>query len=1139
VVTVLFADLVGSTTIGERLDPEAFRALQARYFAALREVIERHGGTVEKYIGDAVMAVFGLPTLHEDDALRAVRAAAELTPALEPLNGELAAHQGLRLELRIGVHTGEVVAADTADRQAMVSGDTVNTAARLEAASQPGEILLGPLTFDLVRDAIAAEVLEDLAIRGRDEPVTAYRLLAITGTEAHVRQMDTPLVGRLGELDTLRAAFDRAVSGPGCELVTVLAPAGTGKSRLVREFLAGVASEARILRGRCLNYGDGITYWALGEILRAAADVEEADEPATVRSKVEALVAADRESTRVAGVLASVLGVAPEPASADDIAWAVRRTFTLLATERPLVVLVEDIHWAEPALLDLLEAIVDWSQGVPILLLCPARPELLEARTDWGAGRPNAAILHLEPLDASLASELIDVLPGGVALPAGVRQRVLEAAEGNPLFVEEFLAMLVDDGHLTRGADGAWTAAPSVDAVPVPHSISLLMAARLDSLDPPDRHVAQRASVVGRVFERGAVTELSPETERGSLGGRLLSLTRRQIIRPDAPGLDGDDAFRFRHVLIRDAAYEALTKAERADLHERFARWLERVLGERLPEYAEIYAHHLAQAVEYWLELNHESARSLAGEAADALVTAADAAERVYAYPAAVRHRLRAILIDERARDAGAEPIIDTPVVLQQAASASFLGGDGERARDLGIMALHEAEVRKDVESQCQIHAALAAYSWDMGDETTANGHAASAQQLLSDGVPPETRANVLASTGRFLMLQARFADAIPICREAIAAADSVVGAGSARASALISLATCLEAVGLSDEAEGTFLEGRRQAELANDGFDLTRYFNNYLGVLENQGRIDESEALVREGIEVIARYGLDRSYGAGLSLRLVGHLEWHGRPEDALEIASRVAEYRLLGADAVDARLDIGIALMDMGHLDEARSAIRAARVPAMRYQPKGSLAPSDMLASIELHAALVELWAGHLDLAAAGFELASRYWPAFKQIDRVRAQMLLVRMSADLAADARRRSDSVAEASAVAKARAHALLAESEADVRHELPGQWGWQGDLWLLQVVPELARAEGRLDPGGWGTVADMAADYRFPWGECYARLRQAEDLVASDSPVSEIASVIERGIEVSFACVPARRELEQLARSVGLLTEGRH
>ena len=324
-MTVLFADLVGSTTIGERLDAEAFRALQARYFAVLREAIERHGGTVEKYIGDAVMAVFGLPHLHEDDALRAVRAAADLAPALEPLNAELDIRHDVRLALRIGVHTGEVVAADAPDRQAMVAGDAVNTAARLEAAAEPGEILLGPLTFELVRDAIAADVLEDLALRGRDEPLKAYRLLAITGTEAHLRRLDTPLVGRIKELAALRAVFDRAVDGPGCELVTVLAQAGTGKSRLVREFLDAVRADATILRGRCLNYGDGITYWALGEILRAAAGVEETDDPAVVRAKLDALVARDRDASRVAGILSSVLGVAREPASADAIAWAVRR----------------------------------------------------------------------------------------------------------------------------------------------------------------------------------------------------------------------------------------------------------------------------------------------------------------------------------------------------------------------------------------------------------------------------------------------------------------------------------------------------------------------------------------------------------------------------------------------------------------------------------------------------------------------------------------------------------------------------------------------------------------------------------------------------------------------------------------------
>ena len=412
----------------------------------------------------------------------------------------------------------------------------------------------------------------------------------------------------------------------------------------MREFLSTVQNEATIVRGRCLSYGDGITYWALAGLLRAAATADEADDAATVRAKIDGLVAADTDAARVAGILASVLGIANSAATSDDIAWAFRRTLALLADQRPLVVLVEDIHWAEPPLLDLLESVVDRSSRAPILLLCPARQELSATRADWAGARPNATAMQLEPLDAERASDLIDVLPGGHALPTQLRRRILEASEGNPLFVEEFLAMLVDQGHLRPVQGGGWAAATTLEDVAVPRSISLLLAARLDSLDDGDRRVAQRASVVGRIFERGAIDELSPRDERASLGGRLLSLTRRQVIRPDLPGLDGDDAFRFRHVLIRDAAYDALTKAERADLHERCGRWLVAAVGERFDEYVEIIAHHFAQAAEYRLGLSTLDERpGLAREAVAMLLSAADRSEQVHAHLEAVRLLRRAL----------------------------------------------------------------------------------------------------------------------------------------------------------------------------------------------------------------------------------------------------------------------------------------------------------------------------------------------------------------------------------------------------------------------------------------------------------------------------------------------------------------
>ena len=399
VVTVLFADLVGSTALSERLDAEHWRSIQGRYFAALRGVIERHGGLVEKFIGDAVLAVFGAVVVHEDDALRAVRAAAEFGTALTPLNAELWAVERLTLELRTGVHTGEVVVAEDGAGEAIASGAPMAVAARLEQAARPDEVLLGPLTYELVRDAVRAEALADLALRGTSGPLTAYRLLALTGTEAHRRNFDAPLVGRTLELAVLTAALARARDEVSVQLVTIVGAAGVGKSRLVGAFLDGIAGPTRIARGRCLAYGDGITYWPLVEILRDLAGVEPTDTREAVQGRLARLTSADRENDAISAVIGSLMGTSDEPMSADDIAWALRRTLTVLTAEVPLVLVIEDIHWAEPTLLDLLGTVIDRTQPGSLLVVCPTRLELFDRRSDWGADRSNATRLDLGPLD--------------------------------------------------------------------------------------------------------------------------------------------------------------------------------------------------------------------------------------------------------------------------------------------------------------------------------------------------------------------------------------------------------------------------------------------------------------------------------------------------------------------------------------------------------------------------------------------------------------------------------------------------------------------------------------------------------------------------------------------------------------------
>jgi len=539
VVTVLFCDLVGSTSLGESNDPEVVRARLARTFEDLRAILERHGGTVEKFVGDAVMAVFGIPVSHEDDALRAVRAASEM--------GAAVAEHGL--EARIGVNTGEVVVGG--DGETLVTGDAVNVAARLEQAAPAGEILIGSETRVLVRDAVRVELVEPLALKGKSEPVEAFRLLEVMGDAAPLaRHPDTPLVGRERERQRLWRDYEDAVADSTCRLFTLLGPAGIGKSRLVADFLERVGDSADVLRGRCLSYGEGITYWPLVEILVA--------------------IGVDPDS---------IIGTSPA-----ETQLAFRRLLEARAGERPQVVVIDDLQWAEPVFVDLVEHVADLSRDAPIFLLCVARTELLDQRPGWGGGKVNATSLLLEPLGVEECAELMGRL--GAELDDELRARITVASAGNPLYVEEMLAMVRE-----HGGDGE---------IVVPPTIQALLQARIDSLDGDVRVVMERGSVEGEVFHRGAVAQLSPGLVRADVESHLTTLVRKELIRSTAPTFPEDEGYRFRHLLIRDAAYESLPKATRAELHEQFADWLS---THDLVEGDEIVGYHLEQAHRYRAEL--------------------------------------------------------------------------------------------------------------------------------------------------------------------------------------------------------------------------------------------------------------------------------------------------------------------------------------------------------------------------------------------------------------------------------------------------------------------------------------------------------------------------------------------------------
>jgi class 3 adenylate cyclase/tetratricopeptide (TPR) repeat protein len=552
-VTVLFCDVTGSTALGEAVDPEVVRALLARYFEQMKAIVERHGGMVEKFIGDAVMAVFGVPQAHEDDALRAVRAAGEMRDALPALG----------VSARIGLNTGEVV---TGTEERLVTGDPVNVAARLQQAASGGEVLLGAAALELVGEAVEVEALDALQVKGKAKPVPAYRLVSVH--EAPERGHETPFVGRVGELGALRQAWQRVRDQQRCQLVTVVGDAGVGKSRLMYELLSSV--EASSVSGRCLPYGEGITYWPVVEVIKQLGALPA--DPAAAAS------------------LRSLLGRAEEGTSAEEIAWAFRKLLEQRAEQQPLVCVFDDIQWAEETFLDLVEHVALLSTGAPILILCLARPELTERQREW----PIA--LQLEPLPERDVHELIPERLGG-----DLREKIADVCGGNPLFVTEMVAMATE----------------SKGVVVVPPTLRALLAARLDQLESGERAVLERGAIEGEIFHRGAVRAL---TDSGQVTPRLASLVRKGLIRPEPAQFPGEDAFRFRHLLLRDAAYDALPKATRADLHQRFAGWLEQKT-EELVELDEIVGFHLEQAARFKRELGRPDA-GLVKQAGDRLAAA-------------------------------------------------------------------------------------------------------------------------------------------------------------------------------------------------------------------------------------------------------------------------------------------------------------------------------------------------------------------------------------------------------------------------------------------------------------------------------------------------------------------------------------
>jgi class 3 adenylate cyclase/predicted ATPase len=615
-VTIVFCDLKGSTQLGERLDSESLGEVMNRYFDEMRSVLEHHGGTIEKFIGDAVMAVFGLPRLHEDDALRAVRAAAGMQDALTTLNDELERRWGVRLESRIGVNTGEIVTADPSQAQRLLVGDAVNVAARLEQAAGAMEVLLGEPTFRLVHEVVDVEPVEPLELKGKSGRVPAYRLVGLR-SERERKRPALQLVGRDEELELLEEELAAVRQSSSCRLVTIVGEPGLGKSRLTDEFLTRAEETALVLRGRCLPYGRGITFWPLVEIVRAAAGIREEDSASIARSKLEALVGEGRDD--VLERVSVAIGLSDRAFPVDELFWGARLMLEPLAGERALVLVFDDVQWAEQTLLDLVEHLLTAVRSRPVLVLCLARDEFLEQFPEWES--KEGRLLRLEPLGAKGAAAIAEAILGGGARTERIRARVVEAAEGNPFFVEQLASMVLDE----RALDGPDAGVEALLGASLPPTIHALLAARLDRLATAERLVLEAASVVGLEFREEAVRHLVPEQLAEDVDALVRSLERRRFVLR-RPAQNGDGSFRFSHMLVKDAVYQGILKRSRAALHERFVEWADGVNRdrERGGEFQEILAYHLEQAFRYLGELGpvDEHGRKLGQRAADLLATA-------------------------------------------------------------------------------------------------------------------------------------------------------------------------------------------------------------------------------------------------------------------------------------------------------------------------------------------------------------------------------------------------------------------------------------------------------------------------------------------------------------------------------------
>jgi class 3 adenylate cyclase/tetratricopeptide (TPR) repeat protein len=837
VVTILFADLVGSTARAEQQDPEDVRATLSAYYGRLRNELERHGGTVEKFIGDAVMAVFGAPVAHEDDPERAVRAALAIRDALAESD----------VDVRIAVHTGEALVsrgAKVAAGEAMVAGDVVNTAARMQTAAPVNGVLVGETTYRATAHAIEYDAAGAVQAKGKSEPLPAWEAIgakARFGVDVE-REPSTQLVGRDDEVALLSAAFARVRREREPQLVTLVGVPGIGKSRLVAELLAEVEALTDLItwrQGRCLPYGEGVSFWALGEMAKSHAGIFETDSAQIAESKlaeaVTSLVPEPDEAEWVLEHMRPLVGLSGA-AGADDrrreafAAW--RRFFEGLAEQRPTVLFIEDLHWADDGLLDFVDHLSDWVRGVPLLVVATARPELLERRPGWGGGKANAATVSLRPLSDVATARLLGLLLAQVVLDADTQRDLIARAGGNPLYAEEYVRML-RDGRFTREH--------------LPETVQGIIAARIDALSPEEKVLLQDAAILGKVFWSGALAAIGG-VPRWTVEERLHALERKEFIRGERhSSVAGESEYAFRHVLVRDVAYAQIPRAGRAEKHRLAAEWIDSLGADRADDRAEMLAHHFGAALDFARASGQETV-ALERQARLAFRDAGERALALSAIPAAVYFFTKAVELWPRE-----EP--DWPILVLRHAQADLAIRQGGAGADLLVPAALERMLASDnVEAAAEAEALLAEVDWFAGRSDSTFARLEHARRLIADRPPSVAKTKTYAETSRFLMLANRNAEAVEVGRESLALAKEL-GLRELQAHALNNIGTARANVG--DHGGIADLEEAFAIADAINSPEALRALGNHASLIADLGDLLRAHELYEQVVDLSERRGI------------------------------------------------------------------------------------------------------------------------------------------------------------------------------------------------------------------------------------------------------------------------------------------